>query len=580
MKTYETEGYRTFRSDEEGNRELLANFEAEIITEIRYHDGEETDTALVLTGRGPGDGKKPHEYPPVTVKAADFPGMQWVMQRWGVRAVIQPGGGAKEDMRTCIQMRSTPETKQVYQHIGWTRETGKLTYLHSGGGISKDGNDPHIQTQLPAELIKFNLANAPPAKDAIKATLGLIDTTCMGLTWPLIAATIAPLYGPVDFAIHLTGRTGTYKSELMSLFQSHFGQEMDARNLPGSWSSTANALEAQAHYAKNAPFVIDDFVPTGTSWQVRQYQTNADKIVRAQGNQAGRARLSDVSSLQKTMYPRGIVMSTGEDTPEGHSVRARMLILEIAPGQIDTEKLSQAQAKRPLYIGTTAALIQSLATKPLDIRPRAKQIRDSLKDVGHTRTPSMLGHLIAVSEAFIFWAEKAGLITAQEAAKRKGDASSAIMTTGNKQQQFLESADPVDLFQASLRQILAQNMAHIRSLPGGVPKNPALLGWTSEESNSDIRQYRSHGPCIGWIDWEEDELYLEITAGYAMIKKIAGPELAISKQTLMKRIKEAGQLTRTDDARQRNTIRITAENHPRQVLSLPISSTLQQEERP
>ena len=44
------------------------------------------------------------------------------------------------------------------------------------------------------------------------------------------------------------------------------------------------------------------------------------------GNQAGRARLTDTSNLQQTFYPRGVIFSTGEDTPEGHSVRARMMI--------------------------------------------------------------------------------------------------------------------------------------------------------------------------------------------------------------------------------------------------------------
>lgn len=92
--------------------------------------------------------------------------------------------------------------------------------------------------------------------------------------------------------------------------------------------------------------------------------------------------------------------------------------------------------------------------------------------------------------------------------------------------------------------------------------------------------YKSHGACIGWVNWDSDELYLEINVGYQQVRKVVGQEMALTKQTMLKRMKDAGMLVRTDDARQRNSIRVTAENHPRQVMALAASIVLETQERP
>lgn len=580
MPTYERENYRTYKLDDEGVRILLANFTAQITKETRFVDGMTQETSLTIEGETKSNGPegKVIKLPPVEVASNQFPGMQWVMQAWGVRAVIQPGSGVKEDLRTAIQLASNPEVSTIYKSIGWTTINGEKAYLHQGGAITKNGNDEKVTVRLPQELSKYNLSSKADIATAVKASIALAMLCPHEIGWTLWAATYAPLFGPVDFATHLTGRSGTFKSELISLFQSHYGPEMDARNLPGSWSSTGNALEAQAYFAAFAAFVIDDFVPVGTSWQVRAYQTTADKIIRSQGNQAGRARLTDTSNLQTAFYPRGIILSTGEDTPEGHSVRARMMIMELSPGDIDTTRLTKAQQCRTMFCAATAGLIKYLCAVPIDLKEKSEQIRNKYITCGHTRTPPMMGRLIATAEAVLNWACGQGYITAQQSSKWRKEATEAIITTGQRQQGYLETADPVEIFSAGLRQVLGAGLAHIRTLNGGIPGKPTMLGWTEENSQSDIPNYKSHGPCIGWINWNEDEIYIEINIGYNAVKKVTGSELTLTKQTLFKRMKDAGHLTRVDEARQRNTVRITAENHPRQVISLAASTTLETQE--
>lgn len=580
---YSSEMGRMFRITDEGEREEMANFQAIITHETRYEDGIDSETILTIEGEQHVmvEGQKEprvDKLRPIEVDSNAFAGLNWVVPNWGVRCVIRPGSGIKDDLRAAIQLRSTPKQAVVFRHMGWADDVGdgRRGYLHAGGAITAKGNDPKVTVRMADELSRYNLTSdgSVTPKEGVNAIFDLSFLADPSYTWSLIGGTLAPTHGPVDFAIHLTGRTGTFKSEIMALFQSFYG-DMDSRHLPGSWSSTGNALEAQAFMAKNAAFVIDDFVPGGTSWQVKAYQANADKIIRAQGNQAGRARLTDVSNLQRTMYPRGIVLSTGEDTPEGHSVRARMLILEVSPGDIKPASLTAAQANRDKFRHGTAAYIQSLAANPPDTKKRVEELRRKFVQIGHSRTPGMLAKMIAVVEHFCDWAASEKHITQNAAATYKKTAYDAIVKQGEKQNLYLEDSDPVDHFLAGLRNVLGSGGGHIRSLNGGVPVRPTLLGWTEEGGHSsELPIYKSRGPCIGWVKWDANELYLEMNIGFAAIKKAAGADMTLTKQTLFRRLKDAGALSRVDDNRQRNTVRISAESHPRLVIALDVQNAL------
>lgn len=566
---------RSFRDDGEGP-ELMANFVARIEAEVQIVDGINTQRVLTLAGEMPAesDDADPVKLPPVELTAEQFASMSWVMAAWGSRCVIRPGSSIKDDLRTMIQLNSAPKVSTVYRHTGWTTIRGKPAYLHGGGAITPAGNDTSVQVRMSNELARYSLACAAKPQESIAASLDLTNLDGGELTWPLLAATLAPVYGPCDFAVHVTGRTGSFKSEVASLFQSHYGCGMDARHLPGSWSSTPNALEALAFFAKDALFVVDDFIPAGSSTAQRTYQANADKIIRAQGNQQGRARLTDVSSLQQTMYPRGLILSTGEDTPEGHSVRGRMLILEISPGKIGSQALSAAQALRDRLPGTIAWLAQSLAKNPADIKRRVEQLRTHFREIGHGRTPSMLARLVATVEDFTGRAAAESLISKSDAAGYSRAAAEAIAAAGNRQKSFLEGADPVELFIAALRQLVAGGFGHFRGLSGGIPACAMIVGWTVERMHGELETYKARGPVCGWCKPGAGELYLDAHAGVAAVRKIAGQELSLSGQTLLKRLKEAGKLKRVDSARDRNTVRVMAEGHPRNVLCFDLYQAL------
>lgn len=565
--------------DKDGEHTILANFVAKIDKETRYNDGKTQKTVLTISGENANG-----PLPPIEIEADKFPALSWVMPNWGVQCVIQPGQSIKEHLRTAIQLSSKPIQETIYTHTGWTKCDGGYMYLHNDGAIRKTGHDSSVRIQLPNELRNYRFPSDKQWKDGAHSTLLLAHLPPHDVGWPAVAATLAPLHGPADFAIHISGRTGTFKSEYSSLLQAHYGPDMDARSLPGSWSSTPNALEAQAWRTANAIFVIDDFIPVGPSYKIRSLQQAADQIIRGQGNQSGRARLTDTSDHQSTMYPRGLIVSTGEDTPEGHSCRARMMILELTPGDIDAKNLTACQGERHQYAAGVAAYIKAIAKDYPAVRQQIKdatnKIRDQHLDVGHTRTPSTIGRLIASVTHWLDWLREERVIGEKKHRSLKRAAEEAILEAGRKQSPYLLSADPCEAFCEALRTVLQGHAGHLRTKNGGIPTDPTAVGWTEESAAGEMPTFKAHGKCIGWIDWDRGELYVEATAGYNEVKKHAFGAIQLTKPTMLKRLKENGNLTRVDDNRQRNSIRMTCEGHSRQVLAMPIAHTLQTQEKP
>lgn len=574
---------RIFKNGKEGPTQLT-NFVPRIKKQLVYHDGKKHTTHLVMDGRlhdpavdDAGERKHPEgrPLPETTIPATAFSGLDWVAERWGMAPVVFPVPGAERELRTAIQTTSTPETEHIYTHTGWTVLKGKPVYLSKSGGISDKGLDRSITVELPHELRHYSLPEPSESRDAFLASLRLINLGPAETTWPLLLATYRAAIGGSDFGMHVAGRTGTFKSELVSLMQSHYGEGMNARNLPASWNSTANAVEALAYYAKDAIMVLDDFVPVGTAYHVRNMQKMADQIFRGQGNQAGRSRLTDVSSMQTTMYPRGMVLSTGEDVPEGHSVRARMLIMELTPGCIAKEKLSNAQQQRHLYPLAMADWIKWLATTNAGerLKTRSREIRDAHLEVGHSRTPPILGDLIATLELICMHARDMGWLATEQLAEIANKGEEAVLTAGANQLEFQEASDPVKALLDTLRQLMATHHAHAKTTDGGTPRDYEKFGWTAEGTTGGMPGYKSHGPRIGWVNYGDGLFYLDPNA-LQLIKKNGGGKLAVTKETLLKRMKESGTLAQVDDSRQRNTVRVMLEKHRRQVLALTLQDVL------
>ena len=252
----------------------------------------------------------------------------------------------------------------------------------------------------------------------------LLDLTPDQIAVPLFGSIWRAPLGDVDFTPLLTGRTGTGKTALTAVFQQHWGAGLDADHLPASWSSTANHNEGLSFVAKDALLVIDDFTPQGNKGEIDKIHRDAERLLRAVGNHAGRGRMRADTSLRPPKSPRGLVVTTGEDLPRGQSLRARLFVLPISPDSLDWDKLTRRQrdAAAGLFAQAMSGYLQWLAGKYGKVRremPRRlvelpEQARDGNQ---HKRTPDIVASLFYGLELFTEFAVKIALSSGNRAGR-------------------------------------------------------------------------------------------------------------------------------------------------------------------
>jgi len=566
--------------------QVLCNFTARIVAEEVFDDGAEQRTVFVIEGEVPGH----RPFPPTRVPAERYPAMNWVTEAWGTAPVIFAGQGKRDHLRAAIQMLSgSVPRRTVYGHLGWRRIGNRWAYLHSGGAIDADGVLIDIEVDTSTDsLLSCQL---PPPEgaalaDAVRASLALLDLGPDTITAAVLGATYrAPLGepSPIDFALHLAGPTGAFKTELAALAQAHFGAAFNGRHLPASWADTANMLEKKAFLAKDALLVVDDFAPTGTTTDVQRLHREADRLFRAVGNRAGRARMRADGGSRPTYYPRGMLISTGEEIPSGQSLRARLLVLELTPGEITAVALSSAQAAATngLLAAAMAGYLCWLASRIDDLKvalpERRRTLRDTLaQGIDHRRTPDIAASLILGWETFLRFAEDVGAISCAAAASLLARVRAGVTDSTEVQRTHQASEEPARRFLALLGAAISSGRAHLADADNRIhPKDAACWGWQihAVDSGQDAREvWRPNGERLGWI--RDADLLLEPETAFAAAQKLArdqGTSIPVKQRTLWKRLAEQGLLVSRDRARGTNTVRHTIEGLRRDLLHVRAS---------
>jgi hypothetical protein len=558
------------RGGEEDGVVQLTNFSAQIVASIIRDDGTETETALQIEAELRG---RTHSF---TIPASVFPGMNWPVAQIGPDAIVCAGVSAKDHGRAAIQCLSRfPIARRVvFTHTGWRQINGLWVYLHAAGGIGPDGIVEGIDVELPGALSEYRLP-APPRgdalRDAVKGVLALLDLAPDRIVAPLFCAPWRAVLGPCDFALHLAGPTGVFKSELAALVQQHFGAALDARHLPGSWHSTDNALEGLLFAAKDALIVVDDFAPSGGPHDIARWHSRADRVLRAQGNNAGRARMRADGSLRPPKPPRGQTISTGEEVPRGQSLRARTHIDEVGPGDIDLKALSLCQrlAREGIFAGAMAGFLRWLAPKYGEIKASMRSEIERLRGLacrgdGHRRTPEIVASLALGLHYFTQFAEEAGAISHGQAQELWDKGWAALGEAAARQQQHQASQEPARRFIELLQAAVVSGHAHLAGNDGGPPVNAPAWGWRRNEATSALMP---QGDRVGWVDY--GDVVLEPDASYraACAMSSNGDGLAISAVTLRKRLAERGWIIR-EPSRETLLVRRKIEGRTLNVLAL------------
>lgn len=566
----------------------LCNFVAEILEEVTEFDGAKTSKVFRIAGHL----ENGRPLPEIEIPADKLEGMAWVTEQWGSAAQISVGTKFKDHVLAAMKWHSQPKHTHSALHIGWVQNRDEHVYLTGSGAITTHGLDQMRETMLRGSLKHYHLP--APDKDAITPDLvqsvlrlfaraiprneGLL---CLGAAFRAVTSH----FEPVTVSVYLSGVTGTRKSAFAGVLQSFWGKTFDGSHLPANWSSTGNSLEKQAFLVKDAVLVVDDFVARGTPTEVARVHKSAEQLMRGQANQAGRQRLTSGAELREAYHPRGLIVATGEDKPNGHSLQARMVLIEIAKGQVDLDALSELQEH-----GTSGELaqilsnfIQWLAVMAFTDHFGGRRIkfwvsnyRRQLGSVGHARTPDNLANLLCGLKVFLLWAKTEKLIdnefeesilkTALSSAKQLAKAQAAADHEASDAQRYIEL----------LRSALQTGRAHVASMHGACPHHAAALGWRDEQGQNGTFIQRAQGSRIGWVDGTH--LYIDPKGALGLIKKMSnelGNYLGSSDAAISRALKEAGWLAKTD--KDRNTFKVSCEGSRRNVLCFDLNQVMELE---
>ncbi len=458
---------------------ILANFTAKIVEDVVIDDGtNEEQRHFVIRGRSADTGL---DLPPVKVSPTELAKENWPLAKWGAVACVEPGRGALDCLRAAVQELSDPIVRRVYGHTGFREVDGQLAFLHGGGAVG----GVEAAVELGEGLDRVQLPEVPTdPREAVQLSLSIVDCAPVRVTVPIIAAIYgAPLCEvlPISGAIHTVGPSGSQKSSAALLAAQHFGPQ-DEKSL-ASWSSTFASIEALLHRAKDILTVVDDFAPE-TADQGDRTRRKAGDIVRAIGNRSGKGRLRSDLSARALRSPRGLVLSTGEATPDHHSIRARLFIVEIAKGDVDLPKLSKLQAQSHRLPHAMLAYILWLIDRLEDLRERLPrrfvQLRTELAGAAdHGRTVELVAHLLVRLEVFMEFIRSLGLRDEAQATEWLTMARAALLESCAAQNRAMQEAKPAEMFIETLRSLLA--VGEVRLVGHGGTDLAGVIGWKSPQ---------------------------------------------------------------------------------------------------
>ncbi len=543
----------------------MCDFIATITQENIIHEGDGTYSQYWIDALTAGG--KP--LPTLKVKADEFPSMKWLDQ-WGADISIAQSwprahGSVTGNIKEALVERKKvfpPSHCEVWDHLGWRDIRGTITYLHAKGGITADGLVPSLTVDTKQPSLKNygfdKIHEGDDLRQAIRASLSILDLGGsaehpMGgdvATIPVYLATFRSTLPTLPkWGCHTHAGTGKGKSTLIALLQGHFDVGATDTTLAGSWLSTPAALETLVHAAKNCVVPIDD-----ASQSVDKIDQKMDRIFRSSGNGTSRQRMRSTMEAMRSFPPRGMVLSTGEDLPAGHSCRARVMLIStpaIVHPQGDNSLLDKLQqdVREGVMTGAMAAWLQWLAPQVKEIEKDWSKILISQRKsmdlqliAQHGRSVDQVAELLITGRLVLSWAVAQQAITPEESNAYMARFIMAFMALSEDQKVEQNAENPVTKFFNLLPDLMAAGNCHFldadsNDLSGAPRSHQNEFGW-SYSGSGELGGWKPRGVCVGKL--KGNLIYLNQTAAHSVVVEYAkrsGTSFAMTGQMFWKSMK-------------------------------------------
>ena len=144
-----------------------------------------------------------------------------------------------------------------------------------------------------------------------------------------------------------------------------------------------------------------------------------------------------------------------------------MLVLELAPGELDWQRLSDCQgdAADGLYAQAMAGFVRWSASRYKELRSGLKEEHALLREAAststqHRRTPSIIADLALGLKYFLLFANDVGALSEAEAEEFWGRGWLALGEAATAQLQHQSASEPTQRFRELLSAAVASGRAH------------------------------------------------------------------------------------------------------------------------
>lgn len=468
----------------------VCNFIACVTEDIAKDNGADINRFLKIQGRLNGT-----VLPTVVIPESSFDTMKWVRKEWGFTAQIVAGKSNTDHLVNCITYSSDKvATRTLYTHTGWRLIKDKYVFLTGSGAIGM----PNVEVELPDRLSHYRLPQPEgDPKEAIEKSLGILLIGELPVTLPtfiLPYLSVLNIFEEISFTPWYLGRSGSLKSVMTALMVSHFG-DFTHKTLPVNWFGTRTELEKLSFLAKDVVLPVDDYAPPSDANSARDINRTVEYMIRDVGNRQGRVRSNADMSSQATYYPRGLLVTSGEQLPPpGVSRSARILPIPIrkedffADEDLTLNFLTQAQKDKVFYPVAMSHFIKWIQDNWENVRnefhSHYEEYRNKAPKQGvHLRMIETISLMQTGLYIATLYAQEKGALTDSERTSLVNDGEKILSNLVNVQNTRLTQERPGIRFTDTVRDLLSSGKYILRNRMSGIwsPSNPppgqGILGW-------------------------------------------------------------------------------------------------------
>ena len=518
----------------------VSNFTARIVADVVTDDG--LDVRRVFGVKANVKGREIL----CDVPSEDFSSMRWVPEKLGPTAVIEAGSGARDHTRAGIQILSDsiPE-RRLYGHTGWRNVGGVWVFLHGGGAIGASG----VETDLKSEaLARYTFpAGTGDVRGAMKVSIALFHVADPRVAYPAFAAAYrAPLSHHIPSTVmeHWVGESGAFKSTLAAAILGHYGNFRAKEDLPARWAFTDTILEKVTFLSKDVLLVIDDLNPESVKARREELEKRFSRIIGAVGDMTGRRRATATLKTRLEYFPRGFVISTGEQIPPLPTSRqARILPVPFEKGMVPIEKLTCFQSGVGVlptamrgYIEYLQRDFDSLGERLQERFERAREQVRSSSDP-HARLAENISHIYLGLDMGMEFAAKVDAITEKEADAHRESGLKVLIELARQHGKSLLDDRPVQAFLSALKEGLSSGKA-----------------WLADRGTGKVVMVGDDKPGsekLGWIDNDGVCVLPKIAFKFATRNLDYKGGITISEQQLKQMLAQDGHICQNESEKGR-----------------------------